>query len=120
MNDRELLELAGKAANVGKLDFDYPSREKHGMYFGPRLPLPEGVLMAAMYVYWNPLESDADAFKLAANLRLLVSPGKHKGDGCTVESQRDGIAGCTAFRDDPCEQMRVAITCVAAEIGKTM
>lgn len=69
---------------------------------------------------WNPLWDDGDALRLAAHLRLKVLPGKHKGDGCTVEPQRPGIAGCTAFRDDPAEQMRFAIVFVAAGIGAAM
>jgi hypothetical protein len=98
--DEELLELAAKAVGID----DYQTVCQDAQY-GP---------------YWDPLIDDGDALRVAARLRLIVKPGKHKGDGCTVESQREGIAGCTAFRDDPAEQMRIAIVTVAAEIGKEM
>lgn len=109
--DRELVLLAAKAigrkvdriaedaVNFGGLFFEDHDREAYA---------------------WNPLVDDGDALRLAANLRLQVKPGKHLGDGCTVETQRDGIAGCTAFYDDPSEQMRYAIARAAAEIGKAM
>lgn len=98
--DLELLELAAKAACVnlsGGVD-------EHGAY----------------EENWNPLDNDGEALRLAALLRLRVLPGKHLGDGCTVESKQEGIAGCTAFHDDPATQMRRAIVHVAAEIGKLM
>jgi hypothetical protein len=70
--DRELLELAAKAASIGPLDFDYAEREGHGFHMGPRLPMPQGVLMAAMWTYWNPLDDDADALCLAVKCGIDV------------------------------------------------
>jgi len=72
MTDKELLELAAKAAGIGPLDFDYAQREGHGLYFGPRLPLPQGVLMAANYTYWSPLTDDGDALRLAIRVGILI------------------------------------------------
>lgn len=107
-SDKELLELAAKAAGFAECDWlggddwlnVYDSQGRQSV--------------------WNPLTDGGCALWLAAELRLQINPGKHKGDGCTVESHRPGIAGCTAFRDDPFEQMRYAIVVVAAEIGKAM
>lgn len=109
MSDKELLELAAKAAGIVALRWgiDKPERQMSG----------EGQFIGAT---WNPLADDGDALRLAADLRLKVLPGRHKGDGCTVESQRQGIAGCTTFCDDKREQMRRAIVHVAAEIGKAI
>ena len=109
--DRELLELAAKAAGIrlgwiGDTSFDC-TKLKAGK------PTYKGAL-------WRPLTDDGDALRLAAELRLVVKPGKHPGDGCSVESQQAGITSCTVFRDDPAEQMRRAIVMVAAEIGKAM
>lgn len=103
MSDEKQLELAAKAAGL-----EFWTHGDGGTYIGN--PMRR----------WNPLTDDGDALRLAADLRLKILPGRHKGDGCTVESQRQGIAGCTTFRDDKREQMRRAIVHVAAEIGKTM
>lgn len=105
MNNQEILQMAAKAY----LDAIRWDVSKH-------VPLDEDGIPFG----WDPLYNNKDALGLAAELRLLVKPGKHKGDGCTVESQRDGIAGCTAFYDDSARQMRYAITRVAAEIGSKM
>lgn len=122
MDDKELLKMAAKAAGFGAPDTggtcwtesEYPRRSGlHGALWNYVGHMDTAEL-------WNPLTDDGDALRLAADLRLMVKPGKHKGDGCTVESHLQGIAGCTAFRDDPAEQMRVAIVTVAAEIGKAM
>ena len=67
---------------------------------------------------WNPLDKSEDALELAATLRLKIIPGKHKGDGCTVESREDGVVSCTAFGKTPASQMRLAITRVAANTGE--
>lgn len=113
MSDKELLPLAAKAMGH---QHRWSDSYHHGEMRSEILVLPsEGVWFG-----WNPLADDGQAFRLATELRLKVLPGKHKGDGCTVESQRPGIPGCTTFCDDKREQMRRAIVHVAAEIGKAM
>lgn len=109
MTENEMLEAAALA--VGK-----------EISFGP-----EGVLFRQKGEphwkgWWNPHYNNGDAFELAAILRLTIKPGKHLGDGCTVEADGWGvpITSCTAFRNDPLEQMRIAICIVAAEIGVTI
>jgi hypothetical protein len=109
MRDRELLELAAKAAGI---DIDWSDFLDHGSYIAYRVRQSNRC--------WNALADDGDALRLAATLRLQIKPGKYKGDGCTVETQRDGIAGCTAFYDDKAQQMRQAIVRAAAEIGRVM
>lgn len=117
MSDRELLELAAKAVGYTT---NHPMNAERMELTPPVCALwvvrPDGKFSTG----WDPLANDGDALRLASALRLLVKPGKHKGDGCTVESQRDGIAGCTSFRDDPAAQMREAIVRAAAEIGKAI
>ena len=109
--DKELLELAAKAAEIGPLDFDYAEQEGHGLYFGPRLPMPTGVMMAAMHRYWNPLIDDGDALRLAAKLGM---------DVCL----RPSVA--YVYADMPNQDVmtdscyRRAITLAAAEIGRAM
>ena len=110
MTDRELLEMAAKAAGIELYVWNDFNGVEHYAYLDAK---PYGAI-------WNPLKNDGDALRLAVELRLQINPGKHKGDGCTVETQRDGIAGCTAFYDDKAQQMRQAIVHAAAEIGKAM
>ncbi len=117
MNDRALLELAAKA--VGGEFSPGTTQKRTGESWDEWEWIgPMGIKLDGVVYY--PLELNGDALWLAATLRLVIRPGKHKGDGCTVESQRDGVAGCTSFRDCPQEQMRYAIVFVAAEIGKGM
>lgn len=106
MTENEMLEAAALA--VGK-----------EISFGP-----EGVLFrnkGEQYWkgWWNPRYNSGDALDVAAVLRLRIEPGKHVGDGCSVHAYPawDNVASCTAFRDNPSEQMRAAILQVAAEIG---
>ena len=109
MEDRELLELAAKSALITPQGYGISgvATRKNG---------------ACLVGWWNPLNDDGDAFRLAAQLRLEVIPGKHSGDGCSVNSRRHEIPGVTVFRDskDMAEQMRRAIVMAAAEIGKTI
>jgi len=111
-SDKELLELAARAANMGKLDFDYPEREGHGWHMGPRLPMPTGVLMAAMHSYWNPDTDDGDNRRL--QVALKISLDWHK-DMWTASHYVDGVL-TDADHTDP----KMAILLVAAEIGKSM
>lgn len=109
MTDRELLELAAKAAGLTMLD-TLPNMpfwaNAHEGLMGP----------------WNPLEDDGDALRLAADLRLQILPGKHVGDGCSVNPTHHTTAGVTVFLDSNCmrEQIRLTVVMCAAEIGRSM
>ncbi len=106
MTDRELLELAAKAAGLEVTGF-------YGEFWLTVEPRGENV-------GWNPLTDDGDALRLAVALGLRLTLPKYKGFGSSAESQHGGVAGCTAFREDPMEQTREAIVRAAAEIGKAM
>ena len=90
MSDRELLELAAKAA--GEVAGDWIGNP-HYM---------NGVLMR-----WNPLDDDGDALRLAVKLRLLGSE-----DSCLVTAMYE--------LGDPLAATRRAIVRAAAEIGRNM
>lgn len=112
---RELLELAAKAAGIGPLDFDYAMREGHGFYFGPRLPMPQGVLMAATHTYWTPLTDDGDALRLAVKLNFLIDVDRN-----STEAGGFGTHGFHAepHGSDPYAATRRAIVRAAAAIAK--
>ena len=104
--DRELLELAAKAA--GEIT---PSWYGNEAYF-------DGVLSR-----WNPLTDDGDALRLAVKLNLRVMPQEK----CAyVESNPDSMLGFASVSememngDDHCAATRRAIVCAAAAIGEQM
>lgn len=110
MNDREMLELAAKAAGYG-VDF--------------LIVTTDGVVDRYGYQKWNPLTDDGDAFRLAVQLRLQVST-PHKDYRAFVQSQdlKRGVSANDGDDDlndtNPCAATRRAIVRAAAEIGKSM
>lgn len=106
MTDRELLELAAKAAG-----YEYA---KFGGY----------IVIDGIPGNWNPLTDDGDALRLACDLGLRVYPVARTSSG----------AACSAVGSVTCERLsevadysldtrtatRRAIVRAAAEIGKEM
>ena len=92
MTDKELLELAAKAAGIEVVT---PTMLQYGK--------------------WNPLTDDGDALRLAVNL------GMHIGLQA-VEVWEDGEQKIHIFEDgaDPYDATRRAIVRAAAEVGKGM
>lgn len=115
MTDRELLELAAKAAGI-----KYHSYVDHELY-------GRGINIGEVDVpLWNPLTDDGDALRLAVKLKI--------GNDCFVDGDR--LENCCAwcnhrdvrgfhrhyepYRDDPMEATRRAIVIVAAKIGENL
>jgi hypothetical protein len=61
MSDRELLELAAKAAGI---EFSWINND------GARLDRKPGIMQP--YVRWNPLTDDGDALRLAVTLGMAI------------------------------------------------
>jgi hypothetical protein len=105
MNDRELLELAAKAAGLPECG-----------WMGP----------AFMYVKdntftdWNPLTDDGDALRLAVKLRMDVEPWIHGDSACSRVLCQEVLIDEPHYGDDPERATRRAIVRVAAEIGRAM
>lgn len=104
MSDRELLELAAKAAGVSvwtDIDGDYYS-EGFGVVERP----------------WNPITDDGDALRLAVNLRLSVSVDQWEVSVWKTGSGHDELVE-TATMGYPIEEaVRRCIVRVAAALGK--
>ena len=103
MTDRELLELAAKAAGI-----DAPYDEKWG---GMLIPVYQHDEPYDGLEFWNPLTDDGDALRLAVKLDLQIGKGWA------------GILGVTLMHvvedeSDPYAATRLAIVRAAAEIGK--
>ena len=104
MNDKELIELAAKAAG-------HNYKPKSGCIVVDGIP---GV--------WNPLEDDGDALRLAVKLRVQVTPGAFRNNefaayACGGIVTREYKA--PTIKDEFAATRR-AIVRAAAEIGRNM
>lgn len=103
MTDRELLELAAKAAGLDD------ARWQDGIW-------SEKLWEVIGEGYWNPLEDDADAFRLMVDLKMCTDTAW----GHAFASCSGGIPVAIPQLDDPFATTRRAIVTVAAEIGRGM
>jgi len=107
VTDRELLELAAKAAGI------------EGYWvegFGYRVETLSG------HYFWNPLTDDGEALRLAVGLGIQVGPNPASREPmCFAWPRQQGVAAqYETYGDDPYAATRRAIVRVAAEIGKGM
>ncbi|WP_323600637.1 hypothetical protein [Pseudomonas putida] len=106
MEDRELLDLAAKAAGMP------PLHDEHGIFSAWVGDSERGH-------WWNPLEDDGDALRLAADLCINIEwfPGMK-----FVQTCRFGIGEIIGWVDERGRSvsLRRAITVAAAKIGKAM
>lgn len=103
MNDKELLEMAAKAAG---LCFTW---RPYGGYISVDGSIP-----------WNPLTNDADALRLAVTLKLDIFTGQ--GDTnitcVSIPQEYDAESVSERHNNDPYTTTRRAIVRAAAEIGR--
>lgn len=101
MNDRELLELAAKAAG-----YDYR-------------PQSGAIVVDGIPARWNPLEDDGDALRLAVKLRFSLNIGE--SNSCASWPPHDPSmqeSPVEPHESDQYAATRRAIVRAAAEIGK--
>ncbi len=119
MTDRELLELAAKAAglNISEWTDDYDTG-----CFGHPDNGGDGFVIhgACTTVLWNPLTDDGDALRLAVALKIQIIIYQEWVE-CLIDGIRMGNA-CSSYAVDGCmhETTRRAIVRAAAEIGRAM
>lgn len=119
MTDRELLELAAKAAGFKRAT--YESWSGMDIRYGFDFAIFTGD------EYWNPLADDGDALRLAVALQLTVN-NEHINAGvayCTRGDDgfpyvRSGTSADTTILPSDYAATRRAIVMAAAEIGKSM
>jgi len=102
-NDRELLELAAKAAGIEWASTSEGFADGYWKF-------SDGKTQS----WWNPLTDDGDALRLAVNLNLKVMC-RELGAGAYSQ---DGKITVSEFAEDPYAATRRAIVRAAAEIGK--
>lgn len=108
MTDRELLELAAKAAGLHVRFYDGDClrvADKCNGFAGK----------------WNPLTDDGDALRLAVKLGMTIGPADEVSGTvfAGVSKSTPGYAD-EVFGGDPYTATRRAIVCAAVEIGKAM
>lgn len=100
MNDRELLDLAAKAAGIEIMNLGFED--------GPHY---KGTMSR-----WNPLDDDGDAFRLAISCRLNITfIVRHNALEHIFVEGNDADLG-----SDECAATRRAIVRAAADIGRAM
>ena len=116
MIDRELLELAARAAGIGLFD------DEHGETWRVYYTDPNNGLKR--YTRWNPLTDDGDALRLAVKLFMFVDSAAGAPDSFGAELVRAGneVVDKTEPRthNDPYAATRRAIVRAAAEIGRSV
>jgi hypothetical protein len=122
--DRELLELAAKAAGI------QPPPRMMWMKWADAGPRGAGMYAASArndIWFWNPLADDGDALRLAAKLNLLVECMVRQSSARTFDSRFAGACDFPARKDDGCNRdfapdqfaaTRRAIVRAAATIGE--
>lgn len=118
MTDRELLELAAKAAGlkIDKSECNGGGRGNTGFDL-----LGNAVLDWYNNKTWNPLTNDGDALRLAVKLQMSLALGPCRVQACTIAGALRGAF----FQEDIIHQdhataTRRAIVLAAAEIGKSL
>lgn len=109
MTDKELLELAAKAAGIEPATL---YGENVGWYVPGR-----GVGS------WNPLADDGDALRLAVKLKMSVEISAHEESTYAYAGNVPRVHACVNWhhlRGDEASATRRAIVRAAAEIGKNM
>ncbi|MBX6221388.1 hypothetical protein ISD48_26020 [Pseudomonas aeruginosa] len=108
MSDRELLELAAKAAGY-QVDCGFADCPLiFGTDAGPDGPRE-----------WNPLKDDGDAFRLACSLRLDMA-FLEGFEQIVVDDYHGSSRAEEDYRPDMAAAARRAVVRAAAEIGRTM
>lgn len=114
MNDRELLERAARAMGC------HGAKYEDGSWLEIRYGYTVAVYHDDLESYWNPLESDGDAFRLAVKLDIST-----RQQFAMVQAEYPWIDEefntrkvlCEVVLDDYCAATRRAIVRAAAEIG---
>jgi len=110
-SDRELLELAAKAAGIAPV-LCYESN-RNCLRIGNR----------KSYTLWRPLTDDGDALRLAVKLNIRLVHFKDTIVPSRAVAWESGPAQCGLWEpegSDPPAATRRAIVHAAAEIGKTL
>jgi len=119
MTDRELLELAAKAAGL-RLTWGEKYKVGNDEVDCTDLPYALGDSPDEAPSYWNPLADDGDSFRLAVKLRVDVCWNDNEGPWEVNAWPRKGMGAGEDGEPDPYAATRRAIVRATASIGKDM
>lgn len=110
MNDKELLELAAKAAGI----------KHHGKFSGVDggLYVEDEYVDEVYTITWYPITDDGDALRLAVKLHIDIRHFMYEQGLMDCLVDRIGKGFSEVIEDDPYAATRRAIVRAAAEIGK--
>lgn len=122
MTDRELLELAAKAAGY---DVRWHDRWECFVHVAP-YNIDNPPTLAGQRMVWTPLTDDGDALRLAVKLQLTIcneqvlAGGAYctRGDDESFPGANGAVNGGSEVMPDDYSATRRAIVLAAAEIGK--
>lgn len=121
MSDRELLELAAKAAGMYVLPADkpWPRDADAGWFFCEHGPRGAGMNGLKQHGFWNPRTDDGDSRRLQVKLLLTVAVRPHE---CEVFDDDGECLSSVSIHEgvDPEDATRYAVLQAAAAIGKAM
>lgn len=109
-NDRELLELAARAAG-------------YELSLHPNRSVSKRMQFTLGGQNWNPLTDDGDALRLAVSLKMEIYhgwDGGHSAYASVPQEDSRPVFCVEPHMSDPCAATRRAITRAAAEIGRGM
>jgi hypothetical protein len=113
-NDKELLELAAKAAGYEVMWHESWQCFTHANPFNITNP----PTMSGQRIVWIPLDDDGDAFRMSVQLRLYIH---HDDLSPTVSVCGGGVTWIDEpHGNDPYSATRRVIVRAAAEIGRNM
>ena len=118
MNDRELLELAAKAAGIDAFSFVEHVKDYDSTHCGAQA-LQIG---SSSHETWNPLTDDGDALRLAVNLGIHIEQNTAFKRACALWYGKSVLREelFVSWGDDKYAATRRAIVRAAAEIGRQM
>jgi len=113
MNDRELLELASKAAGIAHA-ICYDAHPEDGF--------PTAYAKTSKRTYWNPLTDDGDALRLAVKLGISINLYHCSSPTVQLIVAQRGLdySADESVGHDVFAATRRAIVRAAAEIGRAM
>lgn len=127
MNDREMLELAAKAAGIAVEYRPGSTRNRNNSLKKFDVVTWDGPYLDRTEDRWNPLTDDGDALRLAVKLDIEIYQADDDGPcvyaGYWGKPERRDVTRIFAIEpleSDPCAATRRAIVRAAAAIGKAM